>query len=522
MSQTSSLIRREILAGLGVLGSGVWTAGPAGAQGGRDPFTLGAASGSPAPDGFVLWTRLAPDPLAPDGLAGMAGPVAVRWEVATDDAMTHVVRTGQAQADSRFGHSVHVEVAGLKPDRPYWFRFAALGAQTAIHRTRTLPLASANPAQIRLALATCSHWETGYFSAYRHMAEENPDLVIFLGDYIYEYSVAKGRNVPRRHDRQEDVVDLPGYRNRYALHHTDPDLQTLHATAPCVAIWDDHEVENDYANRWSQDARVSEADFLNRRAAAYQAFYENMPVRRISIPHGPDMRMYNRFDYGRLAQFTLPDGRQYRSKQPCGSAVSRRGHVAPLTCADLADPTRTMLGFEQERWVYDGFRRSTAQWNIIPQQVLFSEFNESGKQGQVGRYTDGWSGYQAARNRMLNAIDQSKLRNPVLFTGDLHAFLTADVKRDFADPASRTLASEFVAGSVTSDGAPQSMIEDLPKNPHIPFMDNKAHGYISATVTSKQLEVRYRAVSDRYDPKATVATLKSYVVEDGRPGAVET
>jgi alkaline phosphatase D len=521
VSPRPDLIRREVLAGVAALTAGVWTTDSrAAGQGGRNPFTLGAASGSPTADGMVLWTRLAPDPLAADGLGGMTGPVPVRWEVAADEAMGQVVRSGAVQADGRFAHSVHVEVAGLKSDRPYWFRFSALGARTAIHRTRTLPAAGAAVGEVKLALATCAHWEVGYFSAYRHMAAENPDLIVFLGDYIYEYSY-KGRKLPRRHDRAEDVVDLAGYRNRYALYKTDPDLQRLHATAPCVATWDDHEVENDYANRWSQDARVSEVAFLNRRAAAYQAFYENMPLRRRSIPMGPNMRLYDRFDYGGLAQITMPDGRQYRSQQPCGSATSRKGHVAPLSCADLADPTRTMLGLEQEKWVYDGFERSIARWNIIPQQVLFADFSESDRQGHVGRFTDGWGGYQAARTRMLQAIDQTRLKNPVMFTGDLHAFLTADLKADFSDPKSRTIASEFVAGSITSDGAPDSMIEDLPRNPHVHFMDNKAHGYISATLTPTRLETRYRAISDRFDPGATISTLKSYVVEDGRPGLME-
>jgi alkaline phosphatase D len=520
VSPRPDLIRREILAGVAALTAGVWTAGGrAAAQ--ANPFTLGAASGSPTADGVVLWTRLAPDPLAADGLGGMTGSVPVRWEVATDEAMKQIVRSGVAQTDSRFAHTVHVEVGGLKSDRPYWFRFSALGARTAVHRTRTLPARAAAVSVLKLALATCAHWEVGYFSAYRHMAAENPDLIVFLGDYIYEYSY-KGRKLPRRHDRAEDVVDLAGYRNRYALYKTDPDLQRLHATAPCVATWDDHEVENDYADRWSQDARVSEAAFLKRRAAAYQAFYENMPLRRRSIPMGPNMRLYDRFDYGGLAQITMPDGRQYRSRQPCGSPVSRKGHVAPLSCPDLADPTRTMLGFEQEQWVYDGFKRSTALWNIIPQQVLFADFAESDRQGRIGRFTDGWGGYQAARTRMLQAIDQTGLRNPVMFTGDLHAFLTADLKADFRDPKSRTIASEFVAGSVTSDGAPDSMIRDLPGNPHIHFMDNKAHGYISATLTPKLLETRYRAVSDRFDPMATISTLKSYAVEDGRSGLTET
>ncbi|CAN5286363.1 alkaline phosphatase D family protein [soil metagenome] len=516
--------RREVL----ILGAGL-VAAPFVLRGGAwadtDLFTLGVASGEPWPDGFVIWCRLVSDPLAADGLGGMTGPVKVTWQVATDAAMRRVVKTGQVTASARLGHSVHVEVAGLQPNRPYYYRFTAAGAQSPVGRTRTAPARGAMVDGLKLVAASCAHWETGYFSAYRHMAAENPDLTLFLGDYIYEYSYtgdrAEGR--PRRHDRATECADLAAYRNRYALHHTDPDLKALHQAAPCLAIWDDHEVQNDYANTWSQNGGTSETDFRKRRAAAYQAFYEHLPLRRRSLaaPNG-DVRIYDRYQYGGLAEFTTLDSRQYRTIQPCPVGNSRRGHVAPESCPDLADPSRTMLGREQERWLYDGFKTSTARWNIIAQQLLVAAYFQNDNDGHPGHFTDGWDGFQANRDRMLSAVAASNLANPVFLGGDLHAYACTDLKADFRNPASRTLAAEFVGTSVTSDSAPASLLQTLNLNPHVHTLDIAHRGYMSADLTADRMEMRFQAISDRVDPKASVSTLKRYVVEAGKPGAVES
>jgi alkaline phosphatase D len=220
--------RRRFISSTGAFAASYAIGGRFGRAAGGYPFTLGVASGQPAPDGFAVWTRLAPEPLAADGLGGMSQPTSVRLEVATDDHMHNVVRMGTAEADSRWAHSVHVEVAGLEPGRPYWYQFAALGEQSPIGLARTAPAADAKLASKRFAFASCSNWQAGYFSAYRHMAAENPDLVVFLGDYIYETTAtgARADRVVRKHDGPT-AVDLAGYRNRYALYRTDPDLQAL-------------------------------------------------------------------------------------------------------------------------------------------------------------------------------------------------------------------------------------------------------------------------------------------------------
>lgn len=483
------------------------------ARAASDPFTLGVASGDPTPDGFVAWTRLAPDPLAPDGGGGLRDPVEVDFEIATDEAMRRIVRRGRTRADVTFAHSVHLEVEGLEPNRPYWYRFSALDAQSPIGRARTAPARNARLDRLRFSFASCAHWELGYFSAYRHMAEEDPDLVLFLGDYIYEFSYAAAERRVRTHDRPQNTVDLIGYRNRYALHRTDPDLQKLHATAPCLMTWDDHEVENDYAAGFAQVAAVSPEDFLKRRAGAYQAFYEHMPLRRRSMPRGPDMTIFDRYRFGDLAEFTVLDGRQYRSEQACPTAGgSRRMRVVGEACANRTDPARTMLGAEQEAWLHDGFRKAGAKWNIIAQNVLVAPLLQRGPGGILGNGTDGWDGYSATRDRMLNAMAESRLANPVFLGGDMHSFWATEIR---ARPDTPNLAVEFVGSSVTADGPASAFADAQTLNPHIRYVEGAHRGYVSVDVTPGRMETRLRAISDRRDPKAGVSTLKHFAVEDG-------
>lgn len=524
MSYQPQFDRRHLLltGGAALLAAGAPAYARSGPTSPIPPFTLGVASGDPVPDGFVIWTRLAPEPLAADGRGGMAGEADVLWEIATDETMRQVVKAGRARADERLAYSVHVEVGGLRPDRPYWYRFTGLGHQSAIGRARTAPLPNARVEKLALGMATCAHWELGHFSAYRHLASENPDLMLFLGDYIYEYSYrgdrAKGRTV-RAHDRQEDVIDLAGYRNRYALYKTDPDLQALHATAPCLMTWDDHEVQNDYSNRWSQDPKVSTQQFLARRAAAYRAFYEHMPLRRRSRPDGPDMRIYDRLRHGDLAEFLVMDGRQYRTIQPCPTPTWRGGHVAPNSCPDMADPSRTMLGAQQERWLYDGFRRADARWIVMVQDLLVAPLEQAGKDGLPGHFTDGWDGYQANRTRMLDALAASRAPNPVFLGGDIHSFWATDLKIDFKTAKAPVIATEFVATAISQEGPPKTAFADAQaRNPHVRFVDLETNGYASLILTREAIETRFQAISDRRDPAATVRTLQRFAVEAGRPG----
>ncbi|HVK81807.1 MAG TPA: alkaline phosphatase D family protein, partial [Verrucomicrobiae bacterium] len=405
---------------------------------------------------------------------------------------------------------------------PYWYRFTALGQQSAIGRARTAPRPNERLDALKFVYASCAHWEQGYFSAYRHMADEEPDLALFLGDYIYEYSIAARRpaEVVRPYNLEE-ATTLAGYRNRYALHRTDADLQLLHATAPCLATWDDHEVHDDYSGWWSKDRSVAPSSFLQRRAAAYRAFYEHMPLRRAQLGRGADMLLHRRVEFGRLASFSVLDGRQYRSRQPCDTPESGgKGQIAPASCAELADPSRTLLGFAQERWLYDGLARARAQWNVLAQNLVVAPLRTRlPPSGEAAYWTDIWDGYQSARDRLLEAIELTGPSNPVVLSGDYHSFWANELKRQ-SDGAS--VATEFVGTSVTSNGPPHDgIVSIMPENPHIRYFEGRRRGYVSAELNRERMLTRFQAISDRRDPNASVQTLQAFAVESGR-GAIET
>ena len=523
--------RRQLLRGAGALTGAAMLPGLIGCAApgphwSSDPFSLGVASGDPVPDGFVLWTRLAPEPLSPDpatpgGMSGGAVPVA--YEIASDPAMTQIVRRGTALAPPEDAWSVHVEIAGLAPGRPYWYRFTAGAAQSAIGRTITAPAAGAALDKFRFGFVSCSNYELGYFSAYRHLAAQQPDIAIFLGDYIYEF-VGRRPGV-RKHSDGLEARDLRTYRNRYAQYHTDPDLQRLHAEVPALMTWDDHEVQNDYADDLSETFD-DPAKFLQRRAAAYRAFYEHMPVRpSLSHPDGPKMRVYDRLAFGDLIEFSVLDGRQYRSRQACYARPNHGGgHLeSNATCPERLDPARSMLGMEQEKWLFDGLAKSRAQWNVLAQDVLMAELRENmPDDGGYGFWTDDWNGYPACRARLLHQIQVSKVKNPVVIGGDSHAFWANDLKIDSFDPRAPVVATEFVGTSITSFGPPyDAFMAFIPNNPHIKFFESRRRGYVLVDTDRKQMDVKMQVVSDAADPKATLSTLKHWVVEDGRAGPRE-
>jgi alkaline phosphatase D len=490
-----------------------------------DPFGLGVAAGEPSPDGFVLWTRLAPDPLAadpatPGGMSG--GPVTLGYEIATDPQLRAIVRRGEAIAEPHFAYSTHLEIAGLAPGRPYWYRFTSGGAASRIGRAVTAPAPGNRLDRLRFAFVSCANYEYGYFSAYRHLADEQPDLVLFLGDYIYE-SVARRRPTVRRHSDGVAASTLPTYRNRYAQYRTDPDLQRLHAEITALMIWDDHEVQNDYAGEWSENF-VPPEKFLKRREAAYQAFYEHMPVRPgRARPKGPAMRLYERFAFGDLVEFSMLDGRQYRSREACyGPPDKGGGHLeTAASCPELIDPARSMIGLAQEQWLFDGLARSPARWNVIGQDVLMAQLRRTDRDGTKGVSTDDWDGYPASRARLLQHIHDGKVANPVVVGGDIHSFWTNDLKLDFDDPRSPTVATEFVGTSITSPGVSYERFSSfLPENPHVRFFESRKRGYVMVDLERRRMTTRFQTVSDVTDPRATLSTLRSFTVEDGSAGAL--
>jgi alkaline phosphatase D len=473
------------------------------------PFTLGVASGDPLPDGVVLWTRLAPDPLVPGG--GMPPqPLRVEWQVASDDRFRRVVRRGATHARPEDGHSVHVEVNGLRPDATYWYRFRAAGETSSTGRTRTAPRAHGRLRHLRFATASCQQWQDGFYTAHRAMAQEDLAFVAFLGDYIYESRPSA--TAVRRHNGTGEPMTLDDYRARHALYRTDPDLQACHAAFPWIVTPDDHEVDNNWADEIPQDPAAQPHDqFLARRAAAFKAYYEHMPLRRRSVPDGIDMQLYRRFVWGDLLQLDVLDGRQFRTDQP-------------VDLAGANAPEATMLGFDQERWLSRGLARSRTLWNGLAQQVMVAQNDRTA--GPVETYDfDNWDGYRAARQRLL--ADLLKVDNPVVLTGDRHATWICDLKQDFYDPASQTVGAELTGTSITSgsDAIPEAFhaVYDPIKaeSPHWKFIDN-GRGYLVCDLDRQRWHTDLRLVSTVRAQDATVATAASFVTEAGRRGVEVT
>jgi alkaline phosphatase D len=476
-----------------------------------NPFTLGVASGDPGPDGVVLWTRLATDPLNGGGMPDEA--VNVRWEIATDDAMRNVVRRGTSIARPDLGHSVHAEVEGLRPESWYWYRFDAGGEASAVGRTRTTPAANAMPGSFRFAFISCQHYESGFYTAHEHLSKEDVFLVAHLGDYIYEAATNPAATaVSRRHQAWEPMT-LRQYRDRYALYSTDSSLQASRAAFPWVVTWDDHEVENNYVGGVSQD-NVPLEEFLVRRAAAYQAYYEHQPLRKASIPKGPDMLLYRTIGAGRLARFHVLDTRQYRSNQACGDGIK-------TACPEWSEPDRVVLGDTQERWLTRGIDQSQAQWNVLAQQIAFSRIPDPNR--PAFHAMDPWSGYPAARDRLLAYIAERQQKNIVILTGDIHASFVMDVVRDALQPESKTIATEFIGTSISSgrDGADRwgQLAKYETTVPNMKY-HNSRRGYVRCELTPDTWRSDYRMVPFVSTPGAPISTAATYVVERGRPGAM--
>ena len=364
-----------------------------------------------------------------------------------------------------------------------------------------------------MAVAFCQQFEQGWYAAYRHMLADELDLIVHLGDYIYESSW--GLNHVRKHESGEPVT-LDDYRARFARYRSDPDLQAAHAHCPWVSVWDDHEVENDYADDRSENDDTSDW-FLARRAAAYKAYYEHMPMPRSMAPLGPSMRIYARLPYGTLANLFLLDDRQYRSDQPC-PPPGRSGASFIEGCKARLDPKATLLGSTQERWIEAGLDQSTARWNMIGQQTLMAEADALAGQGERF-YSDGWDGYPAARKRLLEFVGKRKPGNPVVLSGDVHSFWVSDLKPDYEAAKSPVVASELVGTSISSQPPPAERMEVAKaEGPHIHFASGASRGYLRVEVRPERLTADLRALADVTDPKTSCETMATFVVDDGRPG----
>ena len=478
------------------------------------PFTLGVASGDPEPDGFVLWTRLALQPEAADGLGGMPGRrVPVVWEIAADERFRRVLRRGEVTAGPDTAHAVHVEVHGLAPGREHWYRFRVGRWTSTVGRSLTAPRPGTMPSSLAMSFVSCSQFEHGWFTAYRRLTEDRPDLVLHLGDYQYEYKagdyVAPSGNV--RDADGPETVTLANYRQRYAQYRTDLDLQAAHAVAPWMAVFDDHEVDNNWAGD-APEHPEDQAGFVQRRAAAFRAYYENQPLRRTSVPRGSHIQAYRRARWGDLATFHVLDTRQFRDDQACDDGYD--------ACPAAYEEKRSITGDTQERWLVDGFRRSRTRWDLISQQVFFAQ-----RDSDAGPLTvtsmDAWDGYVASRNRITKGFVDAKVRNPVVLTGDVHAHWGSDLYDDYAADNPRTVGAELVCSSITSTGdgydSPDGRHPWFAQNPNLKFWTN-LRGYVNTTITPREMRADYRVIPKVSVKDQPVYTRATYAIEDRNPG----
>ncbi|GAB7048584.1 alkaline phosphatase D family protein [Catenuloplanes indicus] len=497
--------RRGVLAGLAT-GPLLLRPGRARGAGGPLPdglFALGVASGDPLPDGVVIWTRLAP---VAGGMPDRA--VEVDWEIAEDDLFQRVRRRGTAYAEPELGHSVHVDVRGLRAAADYHYRFRAGAEISPAGRTRTAPDPRASPDRLRLAFASCQDYQAGQYTAYRHLAAEDLDFVAFLGDYVYETPPDPGAY--RMHEGIGEPYTLDEYRGRYARYRGDPDLRAAHAAFPWIVTLDDHEVDGNWADEVPKDPGAQPPEvFRARRIAAFQAFYEHMPLRRASLPRGLDMRVYRRLRFGDLAGVHVLDTRQYRSDQPA-------------TLAAAEDPALSMTGPTQERWLIDGLATSGTRWNLLANQVMWASNDR--RAGPERRYSfDNWDGYRVQRRRLLEFLGSDRVANPVVLTGDRHCTWVCDLRPDFDDPASPAVAAELTGTSISSGGDPDTVAFHaaydpvMAESPHWKYIDNR-RGYVVSELTPERMRSRLRVVDSVWADDSPIRTAAEFVTEAGRPG----
>ncbi len=483
---------------------------------GGDPFTLGVASGDPLPGAVMLWTRLAPRPEAGDG-GVPAVDAEVSWEVATDDSFSELAAAGIAAAPVDSAHAVRVDAEGLEPATWYHYRFRIGDWASPVGRTRTAPAPGTGGA-VEFGFASCQSFQSGYYNAWRDVAETDLDLVVFLGDYIYEngsQAVDPSDGVVRplgAGNDQPECTTLADYRRRYAIYRGDEHLRTAHAACPWLVVWDDHEVDNNYAGLNSEKEGVGSDEFTERRTAAYRAWWESMPV-RLPPPVGPDLPIERRIDWGSLASFFLIDSRQFRDDQVCGDATL---DLSPA-CDELQNPDRTFLGAEQQARLESGLAGSTATWNVIGNQTVMAPLVV----GDAVLNYDQWDGYPASRESLLNAIDAAGLTNTVVITGDIHVAGVGDLQVE-SDAGTRTVATELVGTSISSLAPIPEDVSGLVTGllPWIKYFDAR-RGWTRCSVNDSEWLAEFRAIDDNLVEGAPVTTGATFRLTPDQPGAVQ-
>ena len=477
-------------------------------------FTLGVASGDPTDDAVILWTRLAPDPLAGGGMPDV--DVAVDWEVAADDTFTDVVASGTAVATPAFGHAVHVDATGLEPDTWYAYRFRVGDEISPVGRTRTFPAPDASPERLRLAVANCQDYQSGRYAAYRDLVEQDLDVVLFVGDYIYEFAGVDDpeQALAERRYLGPEPTTVEDYRNRYALHRLDPQLADAHAAVPWIVTFDDHEVVNDYAGDDGAEAGAG-PDFAERRRAAYQAWYEHLPLRIPPPAADGSLEVHRASSFGDLARLFVLETRQHADPPPCRDTSTF--DVGP-GCAERDDPERTALGSAQTAWLLDGLAESPATWQVLVNPVLMGGLDISPPDQPPGYFLETWDGYPAERRRVLEALGDPGVRNPVVLTGDYHAAFVNDLRPDPYDPALPVVAPELLAAAISST---PFATDYTATNPQVRFFDPR-NGALVCEVTPDGITADFRVVADVWDAEAEVTSAATFVVRPATDGGAPT
>ena len=493
------------------------SAGPAFAD---YPFKLGVAAGEPTPDGAVLWTRLAPDPLNGGGLGDAS--YRVRFEVAQDPGFRRILHRGHTRVGPEEVHTVHAEVTGLKPEREYWYRFKCKGDESPVGRFRTAPRYGRVPERLKFAFVSCQNYTWGYYSAFNDLVgQDDLELVVHLGDYIYE---GPGSDTgPRTHAPAATVTTLAEYRTRHAQYKTDESLQAAHQAYAWVMTWDDHEFANNYADLDLEPDQPLETA-AERRAAAYLAYWEHSPLPRSRKPVDQNMPMYRRSRWGDLVLLHVLDTRQHRSDQVTCTAPQR---LPNGYCPEALSPERAILGAEQRAWLLDGLGSSTARWNVLANQVRFAPLDQSPSLNVRSFGSDNWDGYVADRQSVLDFIKERRPANPIVITGDAHVHSVRNVPPDFENFDAPPVATEFIGTSISTDGdpgapgnpPPATTFGGDPNNPHRLFQNNQ-RGYVSVEVTPESWTAHHRIVDSVLTPYSPGRTLASFAVENGKAGAI--
>jgi alkaline phosphatase D len=484
----------------------------------KNPFTLGVASGSATHDAVVLWTRLYDQGVFSSNIPNEIIPV--KWEISKDEAFAQVVQSGVSQATPDLAHSVHVELSGLPSNQWFFYRFQVGEFTSATGKTRTFAAHNAPADKLKIAFASCQHYELGYFNAYPHVVAEKPDVLLFLGDYIYEY--APGKKGVRTVEGSW-CLTLADYRKRYATYKQEKELQEVHACCPWLVTWDDHEVQNDYAGT-QEGSMGPSTNFLKRRAAAYQAYYEHMPLKAsvltegiAGLDKGAEMRIYDNYKFGSLLSLSMLDTRQYRSPQACTpNGKTGSGVLDPKSCELLSDQSRSMLGLQQEQWLEKQLQDGKDHaWNLIGQSTLFGQILLSYADGPK-IWNDGWDGYPVTRSRITQQLVKHKVPNPVILGGDVHESWVGYVKEDYGSPASKAVGVEFCGASISSYEGRNTSVRQK-RNPHFVFSEGLRMGYTVMEFNKNELNVAIRAVKDHRQKTSEIETLAKFRVPAGAP-----